>query len=438
MSYRNPQQYGIVEDMTAGVKAFQQGFGQVAGAIEKVKQDREKEEIRRDESNANWILTTEQDLAKYQYLSDGYQDLMRDMVTKDVGSEFFDKKSKAKQAMLLRKLQQNAEFGNDFFQLVDKVKKGEIELDNPEMMKYIDSVENNPKYALDKDNDPTLNGVKLSVIMAEMKKNEPVVGSEAEYSQTYSNARKRIEEAIASESKTLGGKLSQDRINQIINNNINTELISHPSAHWTYKNKIQGKGKYGKITDTNYIGGGIATENLEAFNKERDDALKEYYRDLLVPSIISKGISKTEELGIEYRKKQIEEIGKEDQEAENALKTARSSMQNILLKNDTTKGMRVPPNRSINLVLRDFNNKIVNKNYQIVPGPEDGTYALEYVGKGLTATAIEEGKDKEDITALVKQLQRGNNSPLIDRLMAKVYGESPNDLRKYKATQSFK
>ncbi len=94
MSYRNPQQYGIVEDMTAGVKAFQQGFGQVAGTIEKVKQDREKEEIRRDASSANWVLTTEQDLAKYEYLSDGYQDLMREMVTRDVGSEFFDKKVK--------------------------------------------------------------------------------------------------------------------------------------------------------------------------------------------------------------------------------------------------------------------------------------------------------------------------------------------------------
>jgi len=312
MSYRNPQQYGIVEDMTAGVKAFQQGFGQVAGTIEKVKQDREKEEIRRDASSANWVLTTEQDLAKYEYLSDGYQDLMREMVTRDVGSEFFDKKSKTKQAMLLRKLQKNADFGNDFFELVGKVKNGQIELDNPEMMKYIDSIEDNPKYALDKDNDPTLNGVKLSVIMAEMKKNEPVVGSEAEYSQTYSNARKRIEEQIASESKTSGGKLSQDRINQIINSNIDTELISHPSAHWAYKNKVQGKGKYGKVTDTNYIGGGIATENLETFNQKRDTALKQYYQELLGPSIINKSISKSEDLSNQLKIQSLEK-GKDNE-----------------------------------------------------------------------------------------------------------------------------
>ena len=312
MSYRNPQQYGIVEDMTAGVKAFQQGFGQVAGTIEKVKQDREKEEIRRDASSANWVLTTEQDLAKYEYLSDGYQDLMREMVTRDVGSEFFDKKSKTKQAMLLRKLQKNADFGNDFFELVGKVKNGQIELDNPEMMKYIDSIEDNPKYALDKNNDPTLNGVKLSVIMAEMKKNEPVVGSEAEYSQTYSNARKRIEEQIASESKTSGGKLSQDRINQIINSNIDTELISHPSAHWAYKNKVQGKGKYGKVTDTNYIGGGIATENLETFNQERDKALKQYYQELLGPSIINKSISKSEDLSNQLKIQSLEK-GKDNE-----------------------------------------------------------------------------------------------------------------------------
>ena len=39
MSYRNPQQYGIVEDMTAGTRAFQKGFGQVQDVIEKRKKE---------------------------------------------------------------------------------------------------------------------------------------------------------------------------------------------------------------------------------------------------------------------------------------------------------------------------------------------------------------------------------------------------------------
>ena len=42
MSYRNPQQFGIVEDMTAGTRAFQKGFGQVEGIIEKNKKERQK------------------------------------------------------------------------------------------------------------------------------------------------------------------------------------------------------------------------------------------------------------------------------------------------------------------------------------------------------------------------------------------------------------
>ena len=46
MSYRNPQQYGIVEDMTAGTRAFQQGFGQVQSIIEKNKKEREEGKIR--------------------------------------------------------------------------------------------------------------------------------------------------------------------------------------------------------------------------------------------------------------------------------------------------------------------------------------------------------------------------------------------------------
>ena len=308
MSYRNPQQYGIVEDMTAGVKAFQQGFGQVAGAIEKVKQDREKEEIRRDESNANWILTTEQDLAKYQYLSDGYQDLMREMVTKDVGSEFFDKKSKTKQAMLLRKLRDNAEFGNDFFELVGKVKRGEIELDNPELMKYIDSVENNPKYALDKDNDPTLNGVKLSVIMAEMKKNEPVTGSKDGYEQKYLDTRKRIEDTIEAEQKTLGGILSPKRIEEIINNNIET-IIKDPTAHWLYKNKIQGNSEYGDTANINYIGGGVAEgEAMTKFETQRDEVLRNYLKNDLSGKIINKAPSKTTVLSNELKEEQLKKL----------------------------------------------------------------------------------------------------------------------------------
>lgn len=312
MSYRNPQQYGIVEDMTAGVRAFQQGFGQVAGAIEKAKQDREKEEIRRDESNANWILTTEQDLAKYQYLSDGYQDLMRDMVTKDVGSEFFDKKSKTKQAMLLRKLRDNAEFGNDFFELVGKVKNGEIELDNPELMKYIDSVENNPKYALDKDNDPTLNGVKLSVIMAEMKKNEPVAGSKDGYEQKYLDTRKRIEDTIEAEQKTLGGILSPKRIEEIINNNIET-IVKDPTAHWLYKNKIQGNSEYGDVTNTNYIGGGIAEEDMTKFETQRDEVLRNYLKNDLSGKIINKAPSLTTVLGNELKQEQLKKLKEPDE-----------------------------------------------------------------------------------------------------------------------------
>jgi hypothetical protein len=406
MSYRNPQQYGIVEDMTAGVKAFQQGFGQVAGTIEKVKQDREKEEIRRDASSANWVLTTEQDLAKYEYLSDGYQDLMREMVTRDVGSEFFDKKSKTKQAMLLRKLQKNADFGNDFFELVGKVKNGQIELDNPEMMKYIDSIEDNPKYALDKDNDPTLNGVKLSVIMAEMKKNEPVTGSEAEYSQTYINTRKRIEEAIESEQKTLGGKLSQDRINQIIDSNIDTELISHPSAHWTYKNKIQGDSQYGDVANTNYIGGGIAKEGMIDFEKQRDGALKQYYKNLLGPSIISKAPSKTTVLSNELKREQLKKLrteknnGSENIESINILeslidlKYAKTDKNNIDFQNST------------------FANALAGKGFK-VSEPKTDKNGAQYVDI------------KSNATSKTVQISNAVTDVQLNNILAKLSGANP-------------
>ncbi len=175
-------------------------------------------------------------------------------------------------------------------------------------MKYIDSVENNPKYALDKDNDPTLNGVKLSVIMAEMKKNEPVAGSKDGYEQKYLDTRKNIEEQIESEQNTLGGRLNPKRIEEIINDNIET-IVKDPTAHWLYKNKIQGNSEYGDTANTNYIGGGIAEgEAMTKFETQRDDILKNYLKNDLSKKIINKAPSLTTVLGNELKQEQLKKI----------------------------------------------------------------------------------------------------------------------------------
>lgn len=172
------------------------------------------------------------------------------------------------------------------------------------------------------------------------------------------------------------------------------------------------------------------------------------YKDIL--DGVSKKIIATEALqnhlptGLRLTKGAISNVQAKPEKAPKGLKEARDAMEGILLEKKTTyptfdgQFKTGPVKRPINLVLRDFNNKIVNKDYQIVPGEEEGIYQLEYIGKGLTATGMKKSKDLEDITSLIKELEKGNKKPLIDRLMSKAYKESPKALKEYQNYKGIK
>lgn len=339
MSYRNPQQYGIVEDMTAGTRAFQKGFGQVQGVIEKNKKEREEEGIRRDTDNANWVKETSQEIAKYKYLKGGFEDVMREMITKDIGSEFFDKKSKTKQALLMAKLSEGAEYGNDFFQLVEQVKKGEIELDNPEMMKYIDSVGNDPKYGLDKNNNPTLNGVQFSVIMQQMKNNNPVQGSKQQTNADIKTLADGLEKKVKNAVLQNKGPLSNDQLNKITEQHVaaRSDIYGDSSMHWLYKNvmtseerKVAGGPAFNpveiesaltgekttigtgneereKIFEYNYNGSGITNkEKLKDFENRRDESIKNYMVQTLKERVVQPYYDNTKDQNLAINKEKLE------------------------------------------------------------------------------------------------------------------------------------
>ena len=307
MSYRNPQQFGIVEDMTAGTRAFQKGFGQVEGIIEKNKKEREEEDVRRDSSNASWVTSTNAEISKHKYLSAGYESLMRDMISKDVGSEFFDKKSKTNQALLMGKLQDSSKFGNEFFQLVGKVKSGEIELDNPAMMEVINSIEKNPKYALDKDNDPTLNGIKFSVLNKEMSENYAVTGNQKQFDDKLSNVRARIEKDIKQFETGKDREITEDEKLEIIGKHVTNEnMVRDPSSHYVYKNimtkddkkdskfndvdiqsQLTGDSLQVGYSDYTYNGAGLKDETrIKDFESYRDNKIKNFYVNKINQTLI--------------------------------------------------------------------------------------------------------------------------------------------------------
>lgn len=307
MSYRNPQQYGIVEDMTAGTRAFQKGFGQVEGIIEKNKKEREEEDVRRDASNASWVTSTNAEISKHKYLSAGYESLMRDMVSKDVGSEFFDKKSKTNQALLMAKLQDSSKFGNEFFQLVEKVKSGQIELDNPAMMEVINSIEKNPKYALDKDNDPTLNGIKFSVLNKEMNENYTVTGNQKQFDDKLIFVRARIEKDIKQFEAGKGRETTQEERLGLIQKHVTHEsMVKHPSSHFVYKNimtkddkkdskfndvdftsSITGDKLQVGYSDYTYYGAGLKDEaKIKDFETYRDNKINDFYVNKINQTLI--------------------------------------------------------------------------------------------------------------------------------------------------------
>tara|TARA_R100001509_G_C4877717_1_gene219094 strand:- start:568 stop:2049 length:1482 start_codon:yes stop_codon:yes gene_type:complete len=120
-------------------------------------------------------------------------------------------------------------------------------------------------------------------------------------------------------------------------------------------------------------------------------------------------------------------------ERERRLNAARNIMENIKI--FTTKTGKSDPmqkeettgnfSRPINDILSDFNDTILNRGYRIIP--INDKYVIEAFKEDETsATANKTGKDIVDITSIVKNLQKTNNSQkLVDRLMSLVYEEDP-------------
>ena len=123
---------------------------------------------------------------------------------------------------------------------------------------------------------------------------------------------------------------------------------------------------------------------------------------------------------------------------ERRLNAARNTMENISL-TDTKTGKSDPMQkeattgafpRGLDGILGDFNNTILNRGYRIIRSDgsdklEKGNYYVERI-EGVTATGMKQGKDTTDITSIIKDLQKTNNSQkLVDRLMSLVYEEDP-------------
>lgn len=104
-------------------------------------------------------------------------------------------------------------------------------------MEVINSIEKNPKYALDKDNDPTLNGIKFSVLNKEMSENYTVTGNQKQFDDKLTSVRARIEKDIKQFEAGKGRETTEEERLGLIQKHVTHEsMVAHPSSHFVYKN----------------------------------------------------------------------------------------------------------------------------------------------------------------------------------------------------------
>ena len=111
MSYRNPQQYGIVEDMTAGTRAFQKGFGQVQGVIEKRKKEREEGKIREGVNEDKYLQGVKEATKNAEGLEIGSTNAVEEFAELYISDGFFKDKSVAERRRALDKIEKSAGLG---------------------------------------------------------------------------------------------------------------------------------------------------------------------------------------------------------------------------------------------------------------------------------------------------------------------------------------
>ena len=426
MSYRNPKVYA--PDPTAFAKSFMGSFESTVANVEAEKEKKRQQQEKDDLIEAELIKY--QNIGDLEGVSEQVNTALQDSINNLVDSKAFVNMSAVDRQRVLNDIQ-NIKAGSSSF--VELMNISPDELSNksvsahPELHAILSQMKLDPskvKITGGTDGADVLftytdeNGKTNSTSLRDMRKYKNTYVTATDDVNFYNTSLDATVEGIQKkiDNDARMGEANRDKIlNFMLKNDDGSykDTLSKDEKSTIFYEMIQNDSDLRKQIGFELYPKGSSPE----FKAAQDKAIYDYYFDDISERVTQPAVKQPTETSSEYKETAYERnlrLAKEE------ISGVRKSMETITLESP---GIRAP-RKTTPQVLKEFNNKILNKGYRIIP-TKDGGYDVEQMER-VTSTGAKLNKDLTDITGEIKDLEQGNLKPLIDRLMALVYKETPS------------
>ncbi len=308
MSYRNPQQYGIVEDMTAGTRAFQKGFGQVQDVIEKRKKEREEGKIREGVNEDKYLEGVKEATKNAEGLEIGSTNAVEEFAELYISDGFFKDKSVAERRKALNNIEKSAGLGGALETTLAEFQAGAIDFEHPATEKWLQKTKDlgDKAFSVDKETKQLMvNGMTWAAATAMLNKGKIAVqGDKNTDAATRKALQVDADKAVASATDKKGGPLTDDEKRNVVKQYVSaqTDILGNPNQHYVWKNQISNNSTFfpednpdkddmdglgadaSKINNyqgSSYNGSEFTEEQRSKFLSKRQDALADYYTNII-------------------------------------------------------------------------------------------------------------------------------------------------------------
>ncbi len=300
MSYRNPQQYGIVEDMTAGTRAFQKGFGQVQDVIEKRKKEREEGKIKEGVNEDKYLAGVKEATKNAEGLEIGSTNAVEEFANLYIKDGFFKDKSVAERRKALNNIEKSAGLGGALETTLSEFQAGSIDFENPATEKWLQETKNlgEKAFSVDKETKQLMvNGMTWAAATAMLNKGKITVQGDAD---TDAKSRKALQigadKMIKSAMEKKGSELTDEEKRAVVKKYVSAQndIIGNPNQHHVWKNKISNNSSFFEGEDSVYQGisynaseiegidtSKISNEERSKFLIKRQEKLVDYYTNII-------------------------------------------------------------------------------------------------------------------------------------------------------------
>jgi len=330
MSYRNPQQYGIVEDMTAGTRAFQQSFGQVQGIIEKRKKEREEGKIREAVNEDKYLEGVKEATKNAEGLEIGSTNAVEEFAELYISDGFFKDKSVAERRKALNNIEKSAGLGGALETTLTEFQTGAIDFENPATEKWLQETKNLGEkafYVDKKTKQLMVNGMTWSAATSMLNEGKITVQGDANTDTATRQAlQKGADKVIKSETEKLGRNLTDEEKRDVVKKYVSSQndILGNPDQHYVWKNKISNNNSFFSaentlsaadqryalknkistntafnIKGTSYNGSELSDEQRNIFLEKRQDKLADYYTNIIT------GVEPDQRLMTRYQEDQL-------------------------------------------------------------------------------------------------------------------------------------